>query len=218
MSYLAFKQNVFKAPLLILCLYLTSCGYSTEDKKYTSYHAESEWTLKFQMDGSYILTGEGHVGSFEESGKYIIYDNTYVLFNDIEDDLPDEEQRRLYRLNSECLISRFGQEFCRENVKNELLGICDRIEDRDSIIQLISKLPSVIEYIEDSNIDSNDLDNLVGYLGTVKSQEKVLDVYGLSYWSDQANRVVKPYGLRYYFDRCNKIVYEGFPPALVQIK
>lgn len=207
-----------KISLLYLCLLLVSCGYSTEDESYISYHAESEWILQFRIDGSYSLTGAGHVGSFEERGDYIINNNTYILFNEVEDDLPEEGSRRLYRLNSHCLISNYGLEYCKKNLYGELQGLCDRIEDRDSIVQLISAIPKVVDYIQDLDSTTTKFDRLIKYLGTVKSQEKILDVYGLSYWSDQVDRVVKPYGLRFYFDRCNKIVYEGFPPDLVEVK
>ncbi len=174
-----------KSKLIIwgLLIGMISCDdrFTYFDKTYQGFWADTQWTYKFENDGTFKFITEGHYSFSEHSGNYIIKDSLIFLNPDTDWPMLDGVLKtRLKVMNADCIRDFDNNYYCTTiDSMNEFTN--RQYLFNENVSKVIDNLEVVKE--EKSRISTyhkgDSLAFRIGYNGIIVVNKKEYDCFSL---------------------------------------
>ncbi len=198
-------RSILQLCFLFFILGISSCDRERLHKSYSTFYAESLFTYNFNLDGTFSIETSGHIGQVEEAGVYAVRKGTVALFFEEEFSASGNFQDRFYIKNTNELVDKSGRHYWADfdNRQKDWRPI---INKDDQIKAYLTSNEDYRRYFKSLRLDTMAHVSIITN-GVLKSSNKVLDVYSVSYYNSLYQGKVHPYPLHRYIDFSNGEVW-----------
>lgn len=142
----------YKNILALLIILIISCNSHKEskwrlsfNKEYTGFWAETIWTYQFKRNGTFVFKSEGHYGTIEESGQYVILDSIILLNPKTDWQVYDGVLQTKFKItNNNCLRDYDNNSYCM-SLDSLNFQINKKYEWEEKTEEIINNLPITIK-------------------------------------------------------------------------
>lgn len=182
-------SRTIKITFTIISLTLISCNSTDQSEKFTTFKkefvglwAETEWTYKFNEDGSFVFKSDGHYDISTDSGIYVLIDSLILLSPETDWKMYDGVLKTRLKIISDNCIRDFDDNYYCESTDSLNFHIDKEYEWQEQTKLILDSLPVVIKAkSKNENMDPNSFPDKFDFY-------KIIVIEGIEYYSFRLKR------------------------------